>query len=147
MINAVSDISQVYNGQLKKAVRGIAIVDNRYVMVLDELSALSSETLIRWNMLTSASVNITGSNTAELVKNGKKLILKVIHPAKVTMKTWSTVPTHTYDAENPGTVMIGFEFTLRSDSEIPLKVLLLPEGAVENPEISAMDLSQWPKTH
>jgi hypothetical protein len=43
--------------------------------------------------------------------------------------------------------MIGFEFTLRSDSEIPLKVLLLPEGAVENPEISAMDLSQWPKTH
>ena len=146
MINAVSDISQVYTGQLKKSVRGIAIVDSRYVMVQDELEALSTESVIRWNLLTSASVNITGKNTAELVINGKKLILKVIQPANVTMKTWSTVPTHTYDAQNPGTVMVGFEFNLRANSNIPLKVLLLPEGTVENTEISAMNLSQWPKT-
>ncbi len=146
MINAVSDISTVYKGHLKKSVRGITIVDSRYVMILDELEALSSETLIRWNMLTSAIVKITGSNTVELEKNGKKLILKVIQPAKVTMKTWSTVPTRTYDAQNPGTVMVGFEFILGADSDTPLKVLLLPEGAVENTEISVMNLSQWPGT-
>jgi hypothetical protein len=62
------------------------------------------------------------------------------------MKTWSTVPTHAYDAQNPGTLMVGFEYTLGGGTDTPLKVLLLPDGEVENAEISAMNLSQWPVT-
>ncbi len=146
MMNAVSDISAVYNGQLKKAVRGIAIVDNQYVMVRDEVETLGSETVIRWNLVTSASVAITGVNTAELTKNGKKLVLKVLEPANVTMKTWSTVSPNTYDAANPGTIMTGFEATVPSNSSIPLTVLLLPEGAVENSSVSVKKLSEWPVT-
>ena len=69
----------------------------------------ASETVIRWNLLTSAAVNITGNNTAVLTKNGKTLTIKVQEPGSVTMKTWSTVPTHEYDAANPGTIMVGFE--------------------------------------
>jgi hypothetical protein len=146
MINAVTDITSVYNGQLKKSVRGIAIVDNQYVMVRDEAETLASETVMRWNLLTSAAVTITGNNSAELVKNGKKLTLKVIEPATVSMKTWSTDPPHAYDAPNPGTIMTGFEFTVPANSSSSIVVLLLPEGAVENSAVTAKKISEWPVT-
>jgi hypothetical protein len=146
MMNAVSDISAVYNGQLKKAVRGIAIVNNKYVMVRDEIETLGSETSIRWNLVTSASVTITGANTAELVKNGKKLVLKVLDPANITMKTWSTVSPNSYDAANTGTIMTGFEANIPANSSVPLTVLLLPDGAQENTSVSVKKLSEWPIT-
>ncbi|MBN1108684.1 MAG: heparinase II/III family protein [Bacteroidales bacterium] len=144
MLNAISDISGVYSGQLAKAVRGIAIVDDSYVMVRDEVETTPSATLIRWNLLTSADVTITGPNTAELVKNGKKMVLKVVQPGNVTMKTWSTVSPNSYDAANPGTIFTGFEATLPASSKISLVVLLLPEGAVENTDMTAKNLSLWP---
>jgi hypothetical protein len=146
MINAVTDITSVYNGQLKKSIRGIAIIDNRYVMVRDEAETLASETVIRWNLLTSAAVTITGKNSAELVNNGKKLIMKVIEPENITMKTWSTDPPHTYDAPNPGTIMTGFETTIPANSTASLIVLLLPEGSVENPAVTVKRISEWPVT-
>jgi hypothetical protein len=146
MLNAISDLSPVYNGLLNKSIRGIALIDNQYVMIRDEVKTLSAETLIRWNMATSATVTITGSNTVELIKNGKKLILKVIEPASITMKTWSTDPPNTYDAANPGIIMVGFETTIAANSNVTLSVLLLPDGAAENTVISAKKLSEWPKT-
>ena len=73
----ITDISSVYKGQLKKAVRGIAIVDNQYVTVRDEIETPGNDAVIRWNLLTSAEVTITGNNSALLSKNGKKLTIKV----------------------------------------------------------------------
>lgn len=144
MMNAVTNISSVYSGQLRSAVRGIAIVDGKYLTVRDEIETLASSTVIRWNMVTSATVTITGSNTAQLVKNGKKLVLKVLSPASVTMKTWSTDPPHTYDAANTGTIMVGFEATIPAGSNTALSVILLPDGSAENTSFSAKKLSEWP---
>jgi len=146
MLNAVIDMTSVYMGHLNKALRGIAIVDNQYVMIRDEVESPSAETTVRWNLLTSASVNITGINTAELIKNGKKLILKVQSPASITMKTWSTDPVNDYDAPNPGTIMVGFETVIPANSESVLSVLLLPEGAIENPDFTVKPLLEWPTT-
>jgi hypothetical protein len=134
----------VYAGQLSKTVRGIAIVDDAYVMIRDEVETSSSSTLIRWNLLTSAAVTLTGPNTAELTKNGKKMTLKVVQPASVTMKTWSTVSPNSYDAANPGTIFTGFEVTLPASSKTSLVVLLLPDGAEENTSVTAKKLSEWP---
>lgn len=146
MINAVSDISAVYGGQLKKVLRGIAIVDDQYVMVKDEVETLTVPALIRWNLLTSAAVTITGTNTAELVKNGKKLVLKVIEPANITMKTWSTVSPNSYDAANTGTIFTGFEAMVPANTSASLVVVLLPEGSAENSQMSVKKLSEWPVT-
>ena len=146
LLNAVTDMSSVYAGYLKKSVRGLAIVDNQYVMVRDEIETAASEALIRWNLVTSATVTITGSNTAELVRNGKKLILKVTGNADIIMKTWSTVPPNSWDAANPGTIMTGFETTIPANTNISLTVLLLPEGAQENSTITSKKISDWPRT-
>lgn len=127
---AVSDISSLYKDLLASVVRGIAIVDKKYVVVRDELSSTSkASTTVRWNMLTTAEVSITGPNTATLTKNGKKLLLKVDAPAKVIMKTWSTEPKTSYDAENPGTIMVGFEFDIPANKSESVQVLLIPESA------------------
>ncbi len=103
-MDAITDLTAVYKGAVAKANRGIAIVDQQWVVVRDEIQALDTPTTIRWTLLTPASVKITGENTAALTKDGKKLFLRVQSPAKITMKTWSTDPPNSYDAPNPGTI-------------------------------------------
>jgi hypothetical protein len=145
MLNAVTDITSVYKENLRKVIRGIAIIDNQYVTVRDEIETGGAETVIRWNLLTAAEVNLTGKNTAVLTKNGKKLTLMVPEPAGITIRTWSTVPTHSYDAPNPGTIMVGFEATIPANTKTALTVLLLPDGAIENSSVSGKTLENWPK--
>ena len=144
MMNAVSDISSLYPGDLKKAMRGLAIVEGKYVMVRDEIETTDEETVVGWNMLTSANVTIIGDKIAELTKNGRKLVLKVISPGGIKLETRSTVPLHAYDAPNPGTTLIGFEASVRANSQTVLTVLLIPEGAKENEGKSKLPLSEWP---
>src|SRR4030042_259943 len=128
MLNAVSDITSLYKEHLRKSVRGIAIVDDQYVMVRDEIETLSASATIRWNMLTSADVKITGMNTAELVKDEQILILRVTEPAKVKMKTWSNLTPRASDALNPGTTMVGFEVTAPQIQRVGLIFSLFRKG-------------------
>lgn len=144
MINAVADISGVYAENLKKAIRGIAIVEQKYVIVRDEIETPEENKTVRWTLLTPAEVTITGKNTAELSKNGKKMILKVVSPSNVEMKTWSTDPPHKYDAENPGTVLTGFETIIPANTKAVLTVILMPEGTVVKKRITNKKLSSWP---
>ena len=142
-MNAVIDMTEVYKGSIAKANRGISIVDKSYVVVRDELETLPEATTVRWTMLTPADVKITGNNTAELTKDGKKLTLQVQSPANVTMKTWSTDPPNSYDAPNPGTTMVGFEVTLPANSKNTLTVALVPASA-KNKEIkNVQPLEKW----
>jgi hypothetical protein len=145
MINATTDITSLYGDDLKKAERGVAIIDNKYVMVRDEIETGGSDAGVRWNMLTSANVSIVGKNTAELTKNGKKLVMKIVSPADAEFTTRSTVPPHSYDAPNPGTILLGFEVNISANSKTDLVVILLPEGSTENNKYSQLKLSEWRK--
>ena len=143
LMNAITDLTFLYRDDLKRAKRGIAIVDKKYVMVRDEIETLNKEAKVRWNMLTSANVTIVGKDV-ELTKNGRKLDVKVISPSGAELKTTSTMPPNSYDAPNPGTTLIGFEIVVPANSKEELVVLLLPEGAVENEIITSIGLGSWP---
>jgi len=141
-MNAVTDMTEVYKGALAKATRGIAIVDQQYVVVRDEIEAADTVTTIRWTLVTPASVMLTGTNTAELTKDGKKLFLRVETPAAITMKTWpSDPPPNSYDAPNPGTIRTGFELTIPAKSATSIVVRLVPEkaAAIANKKIASLD--------
>ena len=142
-MNAISDISKVFDGQLAECVRGIALVDKKYVIVRDELKTLDKETTIRWTMLTSAKARITGKNTIELTKDGKKLKVEVVEPAKVTMKTWSTASKNDYDEPNPGTILIGFEVKAPANTNQVMSVKLIPQSA-KNTLSKIPVLKEWP---
>ena len=139
---AISDISSVYEGQLASAKRGLAIVDQKFVVVSDELVATDKSVTVRWNMLTSATPKL-GKNSIALTKDGKTLHLKVNTNAKVTMKTWSTTQTTSYDAPNPGTTLVGFEMQLKPNQKQAIQVLLIP-GSVNAKNVKfEKALSSW----
>jgi len=114
-MNAVSDISPVFEGQLAGCIRGVAIVSKQYVAVRDELK-----------------------------KDGKKMKIEVAEPAKVTMKTWTTVPPNDYDAPNPGTVLVGFEVKIPANTSATLLVKLIPQSAGKT-SAKIPELKEWPK--
>jgi hypothetical protein len=140
---AISDLSSVYENQLANVKRGVAIVADSYVVVRDELRTLDKQTKIRWTMLTAAEVAITGENTAVLTKNGKQVTLQINSTAKVVLKTWSTEPTTTYDAPNPGTTLVGFETIVPADHAATFIVRLIPQGVEEKTKTGIESLDKW----
>ena len=143
-MNAVIDMSKVFEGQLSRSFRGVAIVNGQYVAVRDEITTTDKETTVRWTMLTAARAKITGRNAIELTKEGKKLTLQVVEPAKVTMKTWTTVSPNEYDAPNTGTTLVGFEVVVPAGTSTALTVKLIPQNAKQT-SAKLLELKEWQK--
>jgi hypothetical protein len=139
---AISDISSLYDGHLQKAVRGTAIRDGRYVIIRDEVETSDKPALIRWNLVTPAEVEL-GRQGAVLTLDDKTLFLRIMGPESITMKTWSTAPTNDYDAENPGTIMVGFECELPANTSQAFEVILVPEPAEAEAEFLNLTLNEW----
>ena len=125
-MNAVVDMTEVFGGSVASAEREVAIVNGDHVVIRDAIQMGDRPATIRWNMVTPATVKITGPGSAELTRNGMRLSLRVTEPSTVTMKTWTTAPTHAYDSPNPGTTMVGFEVMLPAGAHQALSVLLIP---------------------
>jgi hypothetical protein len=139
---AITDMSSVYENQLAVAKRGAGIVDQKYVVVRDEVQAGPQRATIRWQFLTSADVTITGKNTATLSKDGKQLHLRVDEPANISVRTWSSQPTTDYDAPNPGTILVGFETTVPANATGNLQVKLIPASSNTEADFNK-NLADW----
>ncbi len=139
---SVSDISGVYNGQLKSVKRGVALKDLQYTIVRDEIETLGKTTKVRWQIVTDATV-VLGTNQATLTNDGKKLSLKVQGPENLEMKTWSTAPTTNYDAENPGTVLVGFECEIPANTKESFEVIMVPESMESGGDFLNKTLDEW----
>lgn len=122
-----ADLTPVYAEQIKSANRRVEIVDNKYVLVSDEIQTGKKPTTMRWTMLTPTKAELKGKNKILLSHKNKHLLMKISAPVKVRLQTWSTAPTTPYDAPNPGTVLVGFESSLRPNSHYTFQVKLIPE--------------------
>ncbi|MEN9951573.1 MAG: hypothetical protein RLY85_2325 [Bacteroidota bacterium] len=140
----VFDLKTVYDRQLTDAKRGISILDQNQVLVRDEYATGAKETKIRWTMLTPALTNITGKNEITLEKDGKKLKLVIdASQGQLQMKTWSTIGPNSYDASNPGTILVGFELTLPANASAFTNVYLLPGSTKKSKKMKKQPLSTW----
>ncbi len=139
---AISDISTLYQGALKKAERGIAIKDQSYVILQDEVTTLDQEATLRWNVVTFAEPEM-GDQKIILRKQGKQLTIQINGPDHLQLKTWSTAPTTDYDAENPGSIMVGFEVILPPNHEEVFEVLFIPEDALATAVPINLSLENW----
>ncbi|MCF3107995.1 heparinase II/III family protein [Niabella sp. CC-SYL272] len=140
---AQSDLSPVYKGQVKRAVRGVALKGSAYGLIQDEIETGDEAVNMQWRMLTSANVEIKSSNEVILKKNGKTLRMQILADQPVTVKTWSTAPANDYDAPNPGTVLIGFETRLPVKSSKRFVVWLVPENHASKVDAKIVPLSDW----
>lgn len=142
LMYAISDLSTVYQGQLSSEKRGVAIVDNQFVVIRDEMAALDKATTVRWTMLTSATPTLKG-NRIILKKEGHSLEMVVESPGKVKMKSWSTEPTTNYDAPNPGKSLVGFEFQLKPNQKQYVQVKLVPGSYAGKSSKFNKELKSW----
>lgn len=140
---AQSDISPVYNGQVKKAIRGVGLVNNEYAVIQDEIEALETPAKMQWRMATPATVKIKAGKEIVLEKDGKQLLLQIVADQPVTIKSWSTAPTTDYDAPNPGTTIVGFETTLPANSKQRFVVNLVPVKRKAIVPAKITPLSNW----
>ncbi|WP_300600758.1 heparinase II/III family protein [Niabella sp.] len=123
---ATLDMSTAYKNQVASAKRGMALVDEQYFVIRDEIKTLNKPTVVRWNMLTQATPKMLDAHTMELSLQGKKLLIQVASSAKISLKTWSTVSPNSYDEANPNTLFVGFEAQLTPGAEETFQVKLIP---------------------
>jgi hypothetical protein len=144
-MHAVIDMSNVYAGSLAKAQRGIAIVNKQVVVIRDEIETGDTACTIRWAMLSPARVVTAGGNQAQLVNDGKKLMLYVTDlPEGTVLRTWPTDPPNSYDALNLGTMLIGFEMVVPPHTKKTWNVLLAPgETPVTIKRSMLKALAEW----
>jgi hypothetical protein len=135
----VTDISEVYKGQVASAKRGVSIQKEKYTVVRDEIKTLDKSVSMRWNLLTAAEVKIVDGKTVELTKNGKKMYLIFETKSKIDIKTWSTSPARDYDAPNPDTRFVGFEVTIPANASESFNAYFTPDRKFD----SMNELASW----
>lgn len=141
--HAAVDLTEMYKGQLKKAVRGASLLESGQVLIQDELEAGNKPATVRWNMITPAKVKLTSDTTAILMQDGKKMRFEVLTDSKVKLLIESTKPRSKYDAENPDTRMIGFDVELKSDEKAAIRVVMTPGGIAKTALSEIKSLENW----
>ena len=105
----VLDLSEVYEGQAERVMRGVAILQGGEVVLSDHLQGVV-EGPVRWGMVTRAEVEMRGPREAVLRQDGRRLTVRVIEPASAELRLFETAdPPAEHDSPNPGTRMLGFE--------------------------------------
>jgi len=147
-MNVIENAGPVYNADLSKWLRGIAIINQNYVVVRDEVSAIKQGTTVSWSLLTAANVQIVNNNMAVLTQNGQTLTLLVQQPTNVNLTTWKDSFNYMFTVNGFQTEsMIGFTTQLNDTNVDPIVVLLLPGNTnYTNPgaNISVPALASWP---
>ncbi|KIA96355.1 heparinase [Pedobacter kyungheensis] len=144
-MNAVVDMHTLYANKLKKAVRGVALIDKKTVLIRDEVETGNQEVTLRWSMVTPAVVKVLNANTIELTSEGKKCYLHIETKAKINIKQWPSVPVTNYDAPNPGTVIVGFTVEIPANSSKAISVFLTSEK-LKTGGTKTISLAKWPKS-
>lgn len=145
--HVVIDLSEVYEGQLKQALRGGTLLPQGQVLLQDEVTASKSKATVRWAMVTPADVEEVTERHVLLKREGKTMHLRLHGDIKAQWTTYSTEPKADYDAPNPGTRLVGFTYdlkpgqtaryavTLSHDRDIPLAAqTLIPLLSWSEPE-------------
>jgi Heparinase II/III-like protein len=95
---AITDLTDAYKKFCKKAERGIALVDNRKAIVVQDEFTFNGKHNFVWGVSTDASITIKG-NEASLTQNGKTIKAKILAPANAVFTT-EDAPTLS-DGEKP----------------------------------------------
>lgn len=78
---AVADLSEAYRPAASRALRGVALLDRRRVLLQDEIEAVEPVSPT-WNFHTRAAIRIEdGGRRAVLSRGGKTLIARILSPA------------------------------------------------------------------
>ena len=138
---ALSDLSKVYENQLKSVKRGVAILNEQFVVIQDEIESSAKTDTIRWTTMTEAQVKIKSKNAFLLTLNGKSMLVKFETKANIQLKTWTTKSPNDYDASNEGKTLFGFEMVLKPNSKETVCTKFIP-SKIKSTKFKR-SLSEW----
>ncbi len=141
--HAAVDMSEVYEGQLKKAIRGASLLASGTILIQDELQAGGQPVTVRWNMVTPAKVDIKSDKSAVLSQKNKTMQFDVVTEAVVKLATYSTEPRTQYDAGNGDTRMIGFDVELPANEKLTIRVLMTPGSKEKALKLDIKNVENW----
>jgi len=75
------DLTEAYRKFSKKATRGVAMVENRRAVLVQDEFELEKPCELAWGMTTDAEITIEKKTVAALTLRGKQLIARVLSPA------------------------------------------------------------------
>jgi len=75
------DLTQAYKDFAKKATRGVAMLENRRAVLVQDEFEIEKPCEVVWGMTTDADIAQDKPTTAELSLKGRKLIVRVLSPA------------------------------------------------------------------
>ena len=138
---AISDLSKVYENQLKSVKRGVAILNEQFVVIQDEIELSAKTDTIRWTTMTEAQVKMKGKNAFLLTLNGKSMLVKFETKANIQLKTWTTKSPNDYDASNEGKTLFGFEMVMKPNSKETICTKFIP-SKIKSTKFKR-SLSEW----
>lgn len=132
---AIADLTGAYAGHAAQVKRGIALIDDRSrVLVQDEVSAEAPAELW-WFMHTRASIEVAeDGRSAVLSRGGKRLLARVLEPAEAVFTVIDAAPLPTSPNPEGQTMNKGVRklaIHLENVAETRLAVLLMPLQAEE----------------
>jgi hypothetical protein len=78
---AIVDLTDAYKESAKKVTRGVAMVQNRRAVLVQDEFQIETPCELTWGMTTDAKISIKEKGVAVLAVNDKELIAKVLSPA------------------------------------------------------------------
>jgi hypothetical protein len=136
--NALIDLKDAYSDDARQAMRGIAMIDRRQVLIQDELELKDNVDVI-WGMHTGAEVRISGS-TATLRQNGKTMTMQILSPSGAKFdQTSIRLPAPQEPVNGVRKVFIRLPSVKKS---VTVAVLFTP-GDVQRESQRVTPLSQW----
>lgn len=120
----ISDLTSVYKGQVNKIKRAVSLIDKKYVVVEDLVEAPKRFTKLTWNMATPAKATIVSDRVMLLEKDGKKLYIRVEGPERIKWYINPAQSAYSYDSENRGISMIGFDTDLKINEKQSIRAYL-----------------------
>lgn len=118
------DLTEIFDADLKKAVRTVTLDRRDDLTVCDRLETGAEPAEVMWVLTTPAEARIVGPNAIELTASGRTMLLTVECPTPVDLQIWTNEPPHDYDHPNPGTRRVGFLTELPASTEAALTVRL-----------------------
>ncbi len=103
MPHTVVDLSALYDDEVARAWRGVALLADGRVLLQDEWTAADRPVEMRWQMLTFAEAAVEGAGFV-LRQDGRELHLDVLEPLDGMRLevTENSAPVESFDAPNPG---------------------------------------------
>lgn len=125
-LGASLEMTGLFGGDLKSAVREVALINEKYLSVTDRVQADDQPASVRWTIVTGAVPRVLDSHMVELKKDGKCMQLIVDSPSATAVSILDNVSKNSYDAPNEGTYRVVFDVNLESGQGEEIKVRLVP---------------------